>query len=165
MGNVKKSTPRKAKRQGQQSTLIVVDATTGESREDLQVVNGVRVKWREPHITLFQRAIVEIGKLHLPREQREVLDYLMGYCDWGNWLYVQHTAIGAEMGIARPSVSRAMRCLLARGIIEQGESVGKSRCYRLSPNLAWKGTARSWNGAQWERRKQRRTHEALEGRV
>lgn len=88
----------------------------------------------------FQDGLVEIAKDdELTLQPKNVLFYLLGQLDFENYLHVSQRDIADALGMQKQHVSRAMRLLIAKGIVLDGPKVGRMKTYRLSPNLGWKG--------------------------
>ena len=88
----------------------------------------------------FQEAFTHLAKLPLSGESRRVLEYLFGVLDFENYIRVSHGDIAADLGTARPSVSRAIAQLVANGVLIPGPAGrGQKATYRLDPNLGWRG--------------------------
>ena len=79
---------------------------------------------------------------------------LLGRLDFQNELLVSQTAIAKELDLTRPQVSRAIRTLCERHTSPQGDThgpyllvgdkkQGTCKSYRLNPQIAWKGEAKT----------------------
>lgn len=88
----------------------------------------------------FQDGLIEIAKDgELTLEPTKVLMFLFGQLSFENYLHISQKDIAESLGMQKPNVSRAMKLLIAKGIILDGPKVGRMKSYRLSPDLGWKG--------------------------
>jgi hypothetical protein len=77
----------------------------------------------------------------LPRSAQVVLHYLLATCDFGNAIDTRQQDIADALGMARPNVARAIRCLIEAGylVIPPQEpnakpwKPGRPKCYILNP--------------------------------
>ena len=88
---------------------------------------------------------------------------LLGRLDFQNELLISQTAIAKELELTRPQVSRAIRTLCERHTSPQGDThgpyllvgdkkQGTCKSYRLNPQIAWKGEAKTHRKALQEMR-------------
>lgn len=73
-----------------------------------------------------------------------VLLYLESILGYENYLRITQQDIVVKLGIHRSDVSRAMKLLLAKGIVEKLESPVIRPVYRLNPNYGWRGKHEHW---------------------
>lgn len=59
--------------------------------------------------------------------------------DFENFIQLSQAEIARELNMQPSNVSRAMKRLISIGIIGEGPKVGKSKTYRLHPEVAWRG--------------------------
>lgn len=89
----------------------------------------------------FQEAMTALAKDRAIRgEPRAVLDYLMGRLTFENFIVVTQAEVAAELGMFPANVSRAIKLLVERGILELGPRTGNTRSYKLNPLYGWKGS-------------------------
>lgn len=121
-----------------------MDLDTGEVMEHATMAlilrrskNGFGKRWfamaQDPAIFLAENGR-KIGQ-----EGFMVLMFLMGSLDYENDIAVSQVKVAERLGMQRQGVYRAIKKLIAMGIIEQGESLGNMPSYRLSPTFGWKG--------------------------
>ena len=91
---------------------------------------------------LYQQAIREIAKAHLPDEQNRVFMFLLSELDFGNYISISQKEISNELNIARPNIARAIKALKELNIIAEGPRAGLMKTYRLNPFVAHKGRER-----------------------
>ena len=73
-----------------------------------------------------------------------ILFFLLGRLEYENHLRVGQSEIVRELGMHKSSVSRALKLLTDRGILQPtGEKAGRSSFYKLDTQLAWRGKARN----------------------
>ena len=117
-----------------------VDMETGEVLHGCMVYLPYRPKHTERFFMAFQDGLMEIAKDdQLTGADFRVLLHLFGQLDFENYLHISQKDIADTLGMQKQHVSRAMRLLIAKGIVLDGPKVGRMRTYRLSPNLGWKG--------------------------
>jgi hypothetical protein len=91
----------------------------------------------------FQQAFVDLAKDdEISKISLRVLMYLMGTLDFENYIQVRQSEIVNELSIDKGNVSRAVRCLVDRGIISKRVS-GKLSGYRLNEFYGWKGKVKN----------------------
>lgn len=61
----------------------------------------------------------------------------------GNVLTIVQTDVAKRLGMHPPNVSRAVRRLLAAGVLQECGKLGVNKIYRLHPEFAWMGSAKS----------------------
>lgn len=66
---------------------------------------------------------------------------LLGEMDTENYIQVNQTELGKELGMHRQSVQKGIKKLMALSILLEGPKVGRCRTYRLNPHVGWKGSA------------------------
>jgi hypothetical protein len=85
--------------------------------------------WVEPFTFTFRA-----GLRTLAQERRctlqdfRVLLWLLGTMQWGNWVNVSQTAIGAALGMSRQNVWVALQRLMQHGLVVPGPKVGRRPC-------------------------------------
>lgn len=117
-----------------------VRVTDAETAEHLTyAVVPVRTR-REEFVMVTQGALARITKQGWPDGDYVVLMALMSRLDWENFIHVDVSQLATEMGRDRTGVSRSISRLIAAGALHRGPRVGRSYCYRLDPNLGYKGS-------------------------
>ena len=120
--------------------VVRLDADTGEILPGVVVYLPHRPRHTERFLMTFQDALIEIAKdRELTLEPKNVLMFLLGKLDFENFIHVSQKDIVVALGIDKANVSKAMKLLIAKGIILSGPKVGRVHTYRLSPDLGWKG--------------------------
>ena len=135
-----------------QRRLGTVDLDTGEVLEEgIPVWIGRKPKITDRWFMAFQEAFEAIAKdRDLTDEHRRVLFYLLSRLDFDNYIQVAQIEIAEALNMQKTHVSRAIKLLESKNIIIRGPKVGRSSCFRLSPNLGWKGKVSSLREAQRE---------------
>ena len=117
-------------------------------------------QWRgsgAQHVRLFQQAIRRLGEEgRISKESWRVLAYLLGVLDWDNWLVVKQAQMAATLGIHRVQVSRAIRQLLAEGVLLQATPPAPRTAYRLQVDVAYRGSRNGW----YKRRREEQQEQA-----
>jgi len=101
--------------------------------------NGFYEGW----VAVAQDAFLALANSGLGLEARRVLDILLAYLDFENWIHLPQVEIAAMLNMKRANVSRAMRDLEKIGVILRGPKIGRSFTYRINPNFGWKGSAKN----------------------
>ena len=91
---------------------------------------------------LYQQAIREIAKAHLPDEQNRVFMFLLSELDFGNYITVSQKEMSQELNMKQPNIAKAMKALKELNIIAEGPRYGLTKSYRLNPFVAHKGRER-----------------------
>ena len=75
-----------------------------------------------------------------------VLFQLLSHLQFENWINVSQVTIAEELQIQKPHISKSIRKLIEKGIIEkQKDPQDKRRIrYRLNPEYGWRGDADQW---------------------
>jgi DNA-binding MarR family transcriptional regulator len=103
----------------------------------------------------FQRAFLELAKdKEITGETRRVLDWMFGSLDFENFIVVDQGVVAKELDLKQPNVSRSIKKLLEKGIIEKGPKMGNYASYRVNLNYVWKGKAKNREAARKELYKQ-----------
>ena len=117
-----------------------VDTNTGEVLRGCMVYIPYRPRHTERFFMAFQDGLIEIAKDgELTGADFRVLLHLFGQLSFENYLHISQKDIAEALGMQPSHVSRAMKLLIAKGIILDGPKVGRMKSYRLSPDLGWKG--------------------------
>ena len=135
-----------------QRRLGTIDLDTGEVLEEgIPVWIGRKPKINDRWFMAFQEAFEAIAKdRDLTDEHRRVLFYLLSRLDFDNYIQVAQVEIADALSMHKTHVNRAIKLLEGKSIIIRGPKVGRSSCFRLSPNLGWKGKVSSLREAQRE---------------
>lgn len=114
-----------------------VPVFVGRQRKGIEQIYGRRF------FTMSQDPLVMLAKdKDLRGRPRAVLDYLLAYLDFENFVQVPQTEIAAELDIGRSHVSEAIKLLEEKGILLRGPKVGRSSSWRLNPLYGFKGDPR-----------------------
>lgn len=121
-----------------------VDLDTGEVMEHATMAlilrrgrNGFGKRW-------FAMAQDPIGELAERRKEvgAEGLAVFLLICsalDYENEIIISQSDVAARLGMAKQSVSRAFKKLLAIGVIKESRRFGNMKSYQLNPTFGWKG--------------------------
>lgn len=121
-----------------------IDAETGQVLQGCMVYIPYRPKHTEGFFMAFQDGLMEIAKDdELTGADFRVLLHLFGQLSFENYLHISQKDIAEALRMQKQHVSRAMRLLIAKGIVLDGPKIGRMKTYRLSPNLGWKGRVTS----------------------
>ncbi len=83
-----------------------------------------------------------------------VLFQLLGHLEFENWINVTHQMIADELEINRVNVSRSIKKLVDKEIIEKHKDPIDRRKirYRLNPIHGWMGDAKQWQKEMYNRK-------------
>lgn len=119
-----------------------VNQKTGEKKDGYFVY----IAYPKPKITgnrwfmTFQDSLITIAKdKDLTGAIKSVLLFLMGNLEFENYISIKQISVSKELDIHKTDVSKAMRLLVAKGIILKVKD-GTTTGYKLNPNYGWKGT-------------------------
>lgn len=126
-----------------------VDTETGEVLEGrfgfipTKKKNGFVDGW----VAMSQNAMQMILQMKCSGEidgrDLDVLLLLTTILDYENLLLVNQTDMGRKLGMKQPNVARSLKILLKKNLLIEGPKTGRSKTYRLNPNVGWKGTAKN----------------------
>ena len=107
----------------------------------------------EEWIAMAQDALMAVAKMDLGDEARRLLFAILAKLDYENYILLNQAEIGADIGMQRANVSRALGKLEAEGVLLRGPKAGRSSTFRLNPAFGWKGSAENHRKALKERMK------------
>lgn len=135
-----------------------VDLSSGELMEGAALAlifpkrrNGFHEGW----VAMAQSAMERLAMANLGNEASRVLWLLLARLDFENWIHINQAELARHLEIQRPNFGRALRKLVAEGVVLEGPKVGRNGTYRLSPSYGWKGSAKGHNEALQERMRAR----------
>lgn len=122
--------------------LVQYDHDTGEVMEG----SLVYVAKRTPHpygasmMQVNQDWLAEFAaRKDVSGRTLRVFLLLASKCDFENWLNVSQAEIGAELGLNKSDVTRAIQQLEDLGVILRGPKVGRVNSFKFNPHAGWKG--------------------------
>ena len=126
-----------------------VDPSTGEVirfesfyTEALLVVPYRKKITHKGWFIMFQNFLEQLAKdRELTGTHLRVLFFLFSKVDFENWVQVPQRVIAKELGIPRPEVTKVLKVLSEKGIIQKVRD-GRCNRYRIHPELIWKGRYR-----------------------
>jgi hypothetical protein len=130
----------------QRKDLRTVDMKTGEVAEGLLVWTPQKSRSifsKEGFVTMSQEAMMSIVKAGLGYEAVQVFLAVVGRLDMENWINLNQSALAGEIGMKRENLNRAIKKLIAEGVLLAGPKVGHNCTYRLNPHYGWKGSTRN----------------------
>lgn len=115
----------------QPASILIATKNRSYSIEWIPFWQGV-----ETGVTLMEQA-----KYEKPLTQTEyrVRDMLLGLIHIGNWAIINQSEIARQLRIDQADVSKAIKRLIALGIVIKGEKMGKMYQYMIAPGFAFKG--------------------------
>lgn len=119
--------------------LFQVDHKTGEVRDGVLVL----VPKKKPNfggfVMVWQAEALE--RLAMDKEltlsTHRVLWGIISRLDYENYIQLDQTKLGSELGLAREVVNRQLKLLVTKGILEKGPH----RTFRLCDRIGWRGKA------------------------
>jgi predicted transcriptional regulator len=126
-----------------QRELGSVDLETGEILPHVLVAMQQKIPngFAEGWVAMAQEPMVELAVNIKSVDEWRVLSVLLGYLDFENHIRIEQTAVAEKLGMHRQNVNKAIKRLLALGVVVEGPKVGRSRTYRLNPAYGWKGSS------------------------
>lgn len=121
--------------------VVSVDQETGEMMDGAMVWVPNRPRVKEGWFMGFQEAFEGLAKdAELAGQPTRVLLFLLSRLDWENFISFSQKDIAEKLQIRREAVSRAVKLLREKGLLEAGPTVGTVRTYRLNAGYAWRGS-------------------------
>lgn len=97
-------------------------------------------------VIIFRDAVEILASIRHPTAQR--LSHLLPHMlEPSNWRRLDQRVLAAELGVSQPSISQGLTVLINAGIVER-EGRGPGTRYRISPRVAWRGTAGAYHAQQ-----------------
>lgn len=133
-----------------------IDTSTGE------IVGGVlaliqpkrKNGFGEGWFAMSQTALKAIREAGLQGRDYEVMFALLEILDFENLIQVNQAEIAQALNMKPSHMSRSVKNLVETGVLLEGPRIGRSKTYRLNPNLGWKGSAKGHNEALRAKMKQ-----------
>ncbi len=136
--------------------IAPTDVDTGEIMVGVPMLIGPRAqKLGTEFFMSIQRAFLSLAAdREITGEAWRVLAYLLGRMDFENWLRLPQTEIARALDMPKQHVNRAIGRLVEKGIIEKsGTTIGGARLYRVSHELAWRGSVSNWKERDREKKR------------
>lgn len=108
-----------------------------------QQINRDMTRERGERVTVFQDIMKRVAKLK--HEDMRMFNYILGNCDFDNWILINQKRVAAELGTYQSNISRALKSLLQQGYILR--DVQHKNRFRLNPEAGYKG---SWDNHKQE---------------
>lgn len=145
----------------------LMDLTTGEILEGLPLLVPQRHRnaFSEGWVAMSQPGFENIAREIKSVEQFRVLSFLISRLDFNNFLTINQSEIASELTMAQPSVNRAIKALVEKGILLEGQRMGRIKSYKLNPNYGWKGKAQAHVVALSEVRSAKRLAQAAKDKA
>ena len=98
-------------------------------------------------MVLSQLRAFSLATSDLHEIELKVLLLLVSELDMDNLIAINQSELAAALGINRSHFSRAIKKLLAEGIIIEGAKLSQHKSYRLNAYYGWKGSTENHNQA------------------
>lgn len=125
-----------------------VDLDTGEIIDGggVFVQRPVKIKhFTQDYMIMFLQSFALIAQdKDLRGETTAVLLYIVSKAQMKNWVQLQQKEIGEALGMKVPNVSRALKKLQEKGLIEATTKLGKAKSYRVSMDFGWRGPGKAY---------------------
>ena len=125
-----------------------VDLDTGEIIDGGGVIvqRPVKIKhFTQDYMIMFLQIFERIAKDDsIKLDEYRVLNLLVSRTQMKNWVQIQQKEIAEELGMKVPNVSRALKKLQEKGLIEATIKLGKAKNYRVSIEFGWRGAGKSY---------------------
>ena len=131
---------RKEEQKSKKSKYIaIVDDNTGEV-EGYFPLQPKYLSEGGDFMALFQQSADYIAEMGLQGVTLNVMLKLIARLDYDNWIRVSQKEIAESLHIKQQNVSRAIRELIDKDIIQESKMrVGLNKCYRFNPLIGHKG--------------------------
>ncbi len=130
----------------------MADKRTGEildSKNGCFMYIPFRDKLKEDWFMAFSEAFKSLAKdRDLRGEPRSILDYLFSILSFENFIAIEQSHISKDLNIDKANVSKSIKILIDKGILEKGPKIGKTWSYKLNPFYAWKGSVKNLQDAR-----------------
>ena len=94
-------------------------------------------RWLAMRMDTFKRLTMHPG---IGMREMRVFGELIDRLEYENFIHVPQVDLAKATGIDRAHVNRALKKLIAFGIVVEGPRVGRLRTYRLDPDAGWRGS-------------------------
>lgn len=93
-------------------------------------------------VMVFQEILKRSSK-ELGYEEIRVFNFMVGLCEFENWIHISQSDLSSELSIKPSNISRSIKGLKEKGYIEVIKK-SNNNYYRLKPNVGWKGKMEEW---------------------
>lgn len=134
-----------------QMRLDQIDQNTGEVVSEGSLVwipSKVPHPYGERWMTMTLEGLDRLFSLPgMGMREMRIFVHILRKLDWENFILIQQVDIVKATGIEKADVSRALKKLVDVGALIPGPKVGRSRTYRVSPEIGWKGSKQNLRAA------------------
>lgn len=121
-----------------------VDLDTGEVLEGSLTIWNPPVRLGEPFCMMFQQALSELIMDKTFRlETLRVFNYLISVIDYENKIPLMQKDMAINLGMSPTNMSRCIKDLLERGIIDIDKVYGRTKLYRMNNYYSWRGKVKN----------------------
>jgi DNA-binding MarR family transcriptional regulator len=124
-------------------TSLLVYKNEQKRKYQLKKYNAILTSKYGEKTMVFQDILVK-ASIELKSEELRLLAFMLGVCEFENWIHLGQSEISKRMDIKIPHISRALKGLREKGYIEVIKKSG-SNYYRINPEVAWKGSMEEWH--------------------
>jgi predicted DNA-binding transcriptional regulator len=115
-------------------------ASVNSSIDEFMIVPlSSKRKFKAPFYLAFLQASTEIAKMKLSGTAINIFLYVVGSLAFENYISINQAKIAKELQIHPTNVSKGIKILIERGIIERMTYSNGTKGYRLSPTIGWRG--------------------------
>lgn len=128
--------------------LGAIDLDSGELVNDARIYDaqkkvGFQLLYGWNYCFMAQNGMLKIAAdKDLTGQQLRVFLYVTAKMDFENFLRVRQEDIAQELDMQKADVSRAMKALEKKGVLQRGPKVAQSYTWRMNPNYGYKGDPR-----------------------
>lgn len=127
-------------------TANIVDTATGEVKDQVHADRDGKLihvydrpKFKEPFVMVFQTFLEELARSDIQGRDLKVLLFMVANMDYENKVCISQKRIAEELLMNAQHVSRAIKNLIARGMVGRSDNV-----YYVTPYLTWRGRVRNF---------------------
>lgn len=121
-----------------------IDSETGEVLSEGALVRVPKRRahpygggWLAMRMDTIKRLTMHPG---IGMQEMRVFGELLARLEYENFIHVPQVELAEATGIKPTHVNRALKKLVAFGIVVEGPKVGRNRTYRLDPDAGWRGS-------------------------
>lgn len=124
-------------------TSMLVYKNEQRKKNQIKKYNSILTAQYGEKLMVFQE-ILKKASVELKSEELRVFIYMLGVCEFENWIHLGQADISKAMDIKVPHISRALKGIREKGFIEVIKKSGNNY-YRINPEIAWKGSMEEWH--------------------
>lgn len=145
--DIERKTRKGATRGHAPRRIGMIDLDTGEMIEEgIPVLRQPKIKhYAEDYMVMFLKEFEQIVTDNTMKfDEYRVFFFIVSRTQMKNWIQIQQSEIAEILKMKQPNVSRALKKLITKGLIETTTKMGKAKNYRVSIKVGWRGAGKSY---------------------